>query len=179
MDASTLLSTSQDIGSSPIGKKDLVRRAICSRIITGIYRKGDNVPSCRDIAGQLLVSKNSAYEAYYDLVGLGILEARNRSGFTVALDIPGVKKQLPPDSALQDAPPKAPNHANSIVDYQQQTCAQTSPKTGRNTSFPLSITRSIPNCFPLKPGANARVWHWDEKPCRYGPAKLLTWIVRT
>ncbi|MBT5679660.1 MAG: GntR family transcriptional regulator, partial [Marinovum sp.] len=95
MDASTLLSTSQDIGSSPIGKKDLVRRAICSRIITGIYRKGDNVPSCRDIAGQLLVSKNSAYEAYYDLVGLGILEARNRSGFTVALDIPGVKKQLP------------------------------------------------------------------------------------
>ena len=82
MDASTLLSTSQDIGSSPIGKKDLVRRAICSRIITGIYRKGDNVPSCRDIAGQLLVSKNSAYEAYYDLVGLGILEARNRSGFT-------------------------------------------------------------------------------------------------
>ena len=89
MDASTLLSTSQDIGSSPIGKKDLVRRAICSRIITGIYRKGDNVPSCRDIAGQLLVSKNSAYEAYYDLVGLGILEARNRSGFTVALDAKG------------------------------------------------------------------------------------------
>ena len=106
MDASTLLPTSQDTGPSPIGKKDLVRRAICSRIITGIYRKGDNFPSCRDIAGQLLVSKNSAYEAYYDLVGLGILEARNRSGFTVAMDIPGVKNQLPPDNTVQDPPRK-------------------------------------------------------------------------
>ena len=27
--------------SSEIGKKDLVRRAICSRIIKGVYREGD------------------------------------------------------------------------------------------------------------------------------------------
>ena len=47
--------------SAEIGKKDLVRRTICSRIIGGVYREGGKVPSCRDIASQLLVSKNSAY----------------------------------------------------------------------------------------------------------------------
>lgn len=68
--------------ASGIGKKDLVRRAICSRIISGVYREGEKVPSCREISGQLHVSKNSAYEAYLDLVEIGILESHNRSGFT-------------------------------------------------------------------------------------------------
>ena len=150
MDASTLLSTSQDIGSSPIGKKDLVRRAICSRIITGIYRKGDNVPSCRDIAGQLLVSKNSAYEAYYDLVGLGILEARNRSGFTVALDIPGVKKQLPPDSALQDAPPKStkPRQFNCRLPAANMRANQ--PQNWTQYQFPFVYNQIDTELFPIE-----------------------------
>ena len=60
--------------SIEIGRKDLVRRSICSRIISGVYRQGEKIPSCRDIANQLQVSKNSAYEAYSDLVGIGILE---------------------------------------------------------------------------------------------------------
>ena len=76
--------------SMEIGRKDLVRRAICSRIISGMYRQGEKVPSCRDIANQLQVSKNSAYEAYSDLVGIGILEAKNRSGFRVGTTLPTV-----------------------------------------------------------------------------------------
>lgn len=76
--------------SAEIGKKDLVRRTICSRIIGGVYREGGKVPSCRDIASQLLVSKNSAYEAYSDLVGIGILESRNRSGFRVGKTLPTI-----------------------------------------------------------------------------------------
>lgn len=49
-------------------KKDLVRKTICSGIISGVYRKGKKIPSCRMIAEQLQVSKNSAYNAYSDLV---------------------------------------------------------------------------------------------------------------
>ncbi|MEX3010747.1 PLP-dependent aminotransferase family protein [Hoeflea sp. TYP-13] len=78
-------------GAQQIGKKDFVRRAICLRIVEGIYRKGEKVPSCREIAEQLQVSKNSAYQAYSGLVDLGILESRNRSGFTVGLNVPDVK----------------------------------------------------------------------------------------
>ena len=76
--------------SQDIGKKDYVRRAICSRILDGLYRKGEKVPSCREIAKQLQVSKNSAFEAYSGMVGLGILESQNRSGFIVALDVPDI-----------------------------------------------------------------------------------------
>ena len=76
--------------ASGIGKKDLVRRAICSRIISGVYREGEKVPSCREISGQLHVSKNSAYEAYLDLVEIGILESHNRSGFTVGTTVPAI-----------------------------------------------------------------------------------------
>lgn len=97
--------TSKSHEHTSYGKKDLVRREICSRIVEGIYRKGEKVPSCREIAEQLKVSKNSAYEAYSGLVGLGILESQNRSGFVVGMEIPDVeiKKQVG-TSKKTDAP---------------------------------------------------------------------------
>ena len=76
-----------------IGKKDLVRRTICQRIVAGLYRKGERVPSCRDMSRQLKVSKNSAFEAYSALVELGILESRNRSGFRVGMTTPCLDEQ--------------------------------------------------------------------------------------
>ena len=92
---------------------------------------------------------------------------------------PGSKTSFHQTIPCKTHPGKPPNHANSIAVCQPQICAQTSPKTGRNTSFPLFITKSIPNYFPLKLGANARDWHWGEKPCQFGPAKPLMSIART
>ena len=150
MDASSVVLNSPDTVTSPIGKKDLVRRAICSRIVSGIYRKGDNVPSCRDIAGQLRVSKNSAYEAYYDLVGLGVLVSRNRSGFTVAMDIPAVKNQLPPDTAPHNTPVHGTKPRQFNCNLPAANMRANQPQNWTQYQYPFVYNQIDTELFPIE-----------------------------
>ena len=133
-----------------VGKKDLVRRAICSRIITGVYQQGEKVPSCRDIADQLNVSKNSAYEAYSDLVGLGILESRNRSGFSVGMALPAVDSDEaqavlhPPPAQLQPAP--------AVVNCRMPApgLRASQPKRWAEFRFPFVYNQIDTELFPIE-----------------------------
>lgn len=133
-----------------VGKKDLVRRTICSRIITGVYQQGEKVPSCRDIADQLNVSKNSAYEAYSDLVGLGILESRNRSGFSVGMALPAVDSDEaqavlhPPPAQLQPAP--------AVVNCRMPApgLRASQPKRWAEFRFPFVYNQIDTELFPIE-----------------------------
>ncbi|MBT6415218.1 PLP-dependent aminotransferase family protein [Candidatus Puniceispirillum sp.] len=138
------------VTSSEVGKKDLVRRAICSRIIRGIYREGEKVPSCREIANQLQVSKNSAYEAYSDLVGIGILQSHNRSGFTVGMtpsaNNPNVAQLYAEESSPQSQPPIVT--ANCRLPEPKLRAKQ--PKNWTEFRFPFVYNQIDTELFPIE-----------------------------
>ena len=136
--------------SADIGKKDLVRRVICSRIVSGVYRKDEKVPSCRDIADQLMVSKNSAYEAYSDLVGLGILESRNRSGFIVGMSLPAI----PADQTehVAEAPTGKQQRVTSVISCRLPApeLRANQPKNWTEFRFPFVYNQIDTELFPIE-----------------------------
>lgn len=130
-----------------IGKKDLVRRAICSRIVEGIYRKGDKVPSCREIADQLQVSKNSAYEAYTALVGLGILESHDRSGFKVGMDIPTLEIEK---RAREQPEPRSLNKPIIDCHLPDVSMRANQPKNWTEFEYPFVYNQIDTELFPIE-----------------------------
>lgn len=130
-----------------VGKKDLVRRAICSRIVEGIYRKGEKVPSCREIAEQLQVSKNSAYEAYSGLVGMGILESQNRSGFTVGMDVPDLKIEGPLEEYAEPSSPEKLIIGSNLPDINMRA---NQPKNWTEFEYPFVYNQIDTELFPIE-----------------------------
>lgn len=150
MDNSVAQQEAVSISPQHIGKKNLVRRAICSRIIEGIYRKGEKVPSCREIAIQLKVSKNSAYEAYSGLVGLGILQSQNRSGFTVGMDIPDVEIHRfiePLDDDQDSKSTKTRSFGANLPDINTRA---NQPKNWTEFEFPFVYNQIDTELFPIE-----------------------------
>lgn len=129
------------------GKKYLVRREICSRIVEGIYRKGEKIPSCREIAEQLVVSKNSAYEAYCDLVDLGILESQNRSGFKVGTEISEVVIRRQIGSAKNVAVPTSIVTNSSLPDINMRA---NQPKNWIEYEYPFVYNQIDTELFPIE-----------------------------
>ena len=64
---------------------ELVQRII-SRIQHGDYRRGDALPSLRQLVQQYGVGLNTARRTYYELEKLGYVEARPRRGYVVIAD---------------------------------------------------------------------------------------------
>ncbi len=147
MDTTSINPVRETGGLQKVGKKDLVRRAICQRIIEGVYRKGDKIPSCRDIAQQLQVSKNSAFEAYSGLVGLGILDSSNRSGFRVNLDIPDVNIQEQLGQTITPEPMEKLQFGNNLPDKSMRA---TQPRNWTGFEFPFVYNQIDSELFPIE-----------------------------
>jgi len=74
--------------SSTLSKKDQVRETLAQNILDGLFEPGTRLPSCREIAAQLDVSRNTAVSAYHSLIDDGLVAARERSGYFVSDHIP-------------------------------------------------------------------------------------------
>ena len=150
MDSSVVQRDAAGVSAQHIGKKNLVRREICMRIVEGIYRKGEKVPSCREIAIQLKVSKNSAYEAYSGLVGLGILQSQNRSGFTVGMDIPDVEIQQIVDPIDKDHNCEAPRSRSFGANLPELNTRANQPKNWTEFEYPFVYNQIDTELFPIE-----------------------------
>lgn len=69
---------------------------IAQSIRTGVLKPGDRLPSVRQTSGARGVSPATVFAAYYRLEAAGLIRARERSGYFVALGGQG----LPPEPAL-------------------------------------------------------------------------------
>ena len=67
--------------------QDQVARAIRERIRSGELAPGDPLPSTRDLAADLKVSRNTAVYAYERLISEGYLQAASRTGIFVSRSI--------------------------------------------------------------------------------------------
>ena len=89
-----------------------VREMMVRAILDGHIPPGSAVPSCRHLARQLGVARNTVVLAYQRLVDEGYLSARERSGYYVNDDILAGRVQPPPSAAGDDA--RAPHWASRL-----------------------------------------------------------------
>ncbi len=68
---------------STLGLRDQICEMVSSAITSHTLSPDKRLPSCRELAEQLGVSRNTVFSAYNQLIDLGLLVARDRSGYFV------------------------------------------------------------------------------------------------
>jgi GntR family transcriptional regulator/MocR family aminotransferase len=68
---------------SRLGLRDQIFEMVSSAITSQTLSPDKRLPSCRELAEQLGVSRNTVFSAYNQLIDLGLLVARDRSGYYV------------------------------------------------------------------------------------------------
>jgi GntR family transcriptional regulator len=76
-------------------------RQIKHSIMTGVLKTGDQLPTVRELAVQLVVNPNTVARAYRELEQAGLVESNTRRGTVVRRSIPGIiaserKRRLQP-----------------------------------------------------------------------------------
>jgi GntR family transcriptional regulator/MocR family aminotransferase len=79
---------------------------------TGMLRPGKAVPSSRELAHELQISRNTVVQAYDRLIGEGYLEASARRGLYVSELLEGKNLSKPP---LADVPSPAPRYSEGDI----------------------------------------------------------------
>ena len=103
--------------SSRLTLQDQLARQIRDLIQSGALAPGEALPSTRDLAAELEVSRNTAIYAYDRLVSEGYLDSAPRSGVAVSSTIaltrharraPAARTPLAPAAAPRERPPLSP-----------------------------------------------------------------------
>lgn len=69
--------------NSSLGLRDQICELVSSAITSHTLSPDKRLPSCRELAEQLGVSRNTVFSAYNQLIDLGLLVAKDRSGYFV------------------------------------------------------------------------------------------------
>lgn len=72
--------------NSKLGLRDQICEMVSSAITSQILSPDKRLPSCRELAQELGVSRNTVFAAYNRLIDLGLLVSKNRSGYFIAPD---------------------------------------------------------------------------------------------
>jgi len=68
---------------SSLGLRDQICELVSSAISSHTLSPDKRLPSCRELSEQLGVSRNTVFSAYHHLIDLGLLVARDRSGYFI------------------------------------------------------------------------------------------------
>jgi GntR family transcriptional regulator / MocR family aminotransferase len=116
-----------------------------SAILSGTFSPGARVPSTRDLAADLGVSRNTVAGAFDQLLAEGYLEGKVGSGTFVAAALPEDLLRVKPEAPLPLAPSRAPVQAVHASRRGQELAA-----------IPLSPSRLAPlEPRPFRPGIPA------------------------
>ena len=129
---------------STLGLRDQICEMVSSAITAQTLSPDKRLPSCRELADQLGVSRNTVFSAYGRLIELGLLVARDRSGYFVnpialSRESPGLQEQ---HNDRTDSP--SPIHLDSLglepVD---------NPLDLKNYPYPFIYNQIDPDLFPV------------------------------
>lgn len=107
-----------------------IRELLIKAILNGQIPRGGPVPSCRELAKRLGVSRNTVVLSYDKLVDDGFLKAQERSGYYVASDLPTNPGEFAETTAAE---------ASSEERWERRL--QTVPSRRRNISKPSNWKR--------------------------------------
>ncbi len=127
-----------------------VRLAVVQAILDGRLGDGASLPSSRELAGLLGLSRNTVTAAYLQLIDEGFLEARPRSGVFVAPNARPLSAALAEPLATGHVPGRPPVWSTrvlrSLVD--QPTLAK--PDQWRSYPYPFVYGTYDPQLFPAE-----------------------------
>jgi GntR family transcriptional regulator/MocR family aminotransferase len=155
-----------------------LRAAVVREILGGRLAEGTALPSSRDLAQLLTLSRNTVTAAYQQLVDDGFLVARPRSGVFVA---PGARQAgaygpgAAADTAAPVTAPPAGGAPHPAADWQRRVRRSlagrptlTKPPHWQDVPYPFVYGRHDPQLFPLEDFreccarslARAQMQHW-------------------
>lgn len=128
---------------SPLKLRDRICEMVSAAISRGALPANFMMPSCRELAAHLGVSRNTVFAAYSKLVDLGLLTVKDRSGFAVK---PTTVSTI---AASQATPRSTPR----LVDFGQAAPSSLSrishPRDWSSYPYPFIYNQTDPKLFPI------------------------------
>ena len=147
-----------------------LREAVVREILAGRLAEGTALPSSRDLASMMGLSRNTVMAAYQQLADDGFLAARPRSGVFVAEGARQAVAAGPPLPALQPQAPaaQAPNWAQRVQRSLRDRPTLNKPERWREYDYPFVYGRHDPQLFPtddfreccVRSLARSQLEHW-------------------
>ena len=131
---------------SSLSLRDQICEAVSSAITSQALPFDQPLPSCRELAAQLTVSRNTVFAAYNRLIDLGLLTSRDRSGYYVSSNAEALKVQTrnSADSAgANDGTPTPMTFASSNL------TPIDNPTDWSDYPYPFLYNQIDPNLFPV------------------------------
>lgn len=150
------------------GLQEQVRESLVNAILGGIFAAETPLPSCRQLAQQLQVSRNTTALVFESLVNEGYLISRPRSGYYLHPDY-----HAPRQNSAVPAPIDADNAPSwgkrlNITPSQQESILK--PAGWMNYRYPFIYGQPDARQFPLVSWRSAANW-------LHGGARDPSWVV--
>ena len=131
-------------GQSSLSLRDQVCEIISAAITSGSLASDRPLPSCRELAEQLDISRNTVFAAYNRLIDMNLLVSRDRSGYFVAPEVASFSDAKNPKSMDRDRDIPCPvkfssNNLMPIVN----------PLDWQDYPYPFIYNQIDPDLFPV------------------------------
>ena len=123
-----------------------LRQKLVEAILDGYVPPASPLPSCRRLAKQLGVARNTVVLAYQDLVDEGFLIARERSGYYVNQDMLVGRAETTTETATVGASPKWRNRLALSTAGQRNVVK---PENWQDFDYPFIYGQFDPALFPI------------------------------
>jgi GntR family transcriptional regulator/MocR family aminotransferase len=130
--------------TSNLSLRDQICEVISSAITSKSLAHGRPLPSCRELADQFGVSRNTVFAAYNKLIDLELLVSRDRSGYFLNPQMVGLEKLKPERSAvMQDEVPCTVSFPSN------ELMPVVNPLDWNSYPYPFIYNQIDPDLFPV------------------------------
>lgn len=130
--------------NSPLSLRDQICEVVSAAITSKSLAHDRPLPSCRELAGQLNVSRNTVFAAYNRLVDLELLVSRDRSGYFVAPQMAAL------NTALKDGDRSERNAVPCPVTFRSNNLMPVvNPLDWNAYPYPFVYNQIDPDLFPV------------------------------
>ncbi|KAA8999391.1 PLP-dependent aminotransferase family protein [Affinibrenneria salicis] len=138
------------------GLQEQLRETLVNAILTGIFPVDEALPSCRQLAAQLGVSRNTTALVFESLVSDGYLVSRPRSGFYLHPDYhPGC---LPVSGNAPECSADAPKWGNRLRKSPSQFESIMKPAHWMHYRYPFIYGQPDTRSFPMTQWRSTSRW---------------------
>lgn len=131
---------------SALSLRDQICEAVSSAITSQSLAHDRPLPSCRELAAQLNVSRNTVFAAYSRLIDLGLIVSRDRSGYYTSPEAQSLL--VVPDGG--DDSGRSPNNIPSPVSFPPSGLTPIdNPTDWARYPYPFLYNQIDPNLFPV------------------------------
>ena len=132
--------------TSGLSLRDRICEVVSAAITSRALPHDRPLPSCRELAGQLDVSRNTVFAAYHRLIELGFLIARDRSGYFVN---PDLRMSLSPADG-EDTPARRGHAPPAPIEFEPSTLIPIeNPLDWVRYPYPFIYNQFDPDLFPV------------------------------